>query len=142
MTCDDFEFRLYDEDCRRALLGTAPVPADVAAHLAACSGCGRAWTEAADDTVGLARDLQVAPPATLVEDAMAAARRPAVEPRVGWHDLGAALTAGTVLLVLAGLLPGTNPLWQWAGFWTGAALGFAASIIDQNVPRCVLTLRC
>ena len=134
MTCEDFELRLYDEDCRRALLGRAPAPRDVAEHVAHCSGCRAEWAEAAHDTDLLARHLLVAPPPSLLRRAAAVGPSPSPMLMVEWHDLAIALTTGAVFVVLAALVPGANPLWQWAGFWTGAAGGLAASVIDRNLP--------
>jgi len=130
--CDDLELRLYDEDCRGALLGHAPVPADVAGHLAGCATCREAWAEAARNTVAFTRDLLLPTPPSLIRNA-AAALQPAARPLPGWHDFGIALTAGAILSVVAALIPGAGPLWQWSGFWTGAACGLVASVIDRNV---------
>ncbi len=134
MTCEDLELRLYDEDCRRALLGHAPVPRDVADHLAGCAACREVWAEAARETVRLTRDLPMAPPPSLAENLAAATGRPAVRAIAGWDDAGAAIVAGAVVLIATALIPGAGPLWQWAGVWTGAACGFAASVLDRNVP--------
>ncbi len=134
MTCKDFELRLYDEDCRRALLGHAPVPRDVAEHAAHCSRCRAAWAEAVHDTGLLARELLVAPPPSLERRLAAAAPGPPPVRVLGWNDLAVALTAGSAFVVFVGLLPGANPLWQWAGFWTGAACGFAVSVVERNIP--------
>lgn len=140
MTCDDMELRLYDEDCRRALLGNAPMPRDVSDHLADCVACRQLWTEAARDTVDFTRDLLLAPPPSLARNAAAAALRSSVRPVLGWNDMGVALTAGAVLLVIAALVPGADPLWQWSGFWTGAACGLAASVMERNLPNISLCL--
>ena len=47
MTCPALEDRLFDEDCRSALLGRGDVPKDVADHLARCPACALAWSQAA-----------------------------------------------------------------------------------------------
>jgi hypothetical protein len=141
MICDDLELRLYDEDCRRALIGTAPMPEDVADHVAGCSACRKTWAEAARDTVRLTRDLQLAPPPSLVRRAAAVALQPPARPLLGWYDLGVAVIAGAVFVVVATLVPGADLLWQSAAFWTGAAGGFAASVIDRSLLLPSLGLR-
>jgi len=140
MTCEDLELRLYDEDCRRALLGEAAVPRDVADHLAGCVACREAWTGAARDTLRLTHDLPLTQPPSLTERVVSSATRTAPKPAMGWFDAGTALATGALLAAATALIPGAGPLWQWAAFWTGAAGGFAASIIDQNIPLPTLIL--
>jgi predicted anti-sigma-YlaC factor YlaD len=136
MTCDDLELRLYDEDCRRALLGAAPAPADVRDHLVGCAACREVWTEAARDTLRLTHDLLLKPPPALIKNLVPST----TQPLAGWYDVGTAVAAGALLSIVAALIPGADPLWQWTGFWTGAACGFAASVIDRNIPLPPLVL--
>jgi hypothetical protein len=137
LTCATFQDRLYDEDARAALEGGAAVPADVASHRGSCSGCARAWEEAADDLRTF--------PASLAEPMPAAVERRlrtqlAAEPRTApldWSQgLAWAAVGGAAMFALAGYLP---PLFPWIGPTTlalfGASLAFGASAARETLER-------
>ncbi len=133
MNCHELELRLYDEDCRKALLGRAPVPQDVADHLGGCATCRRTWSEAAADTIRLTRDLPLEPPPSVAALPLGGgSATPSLRAMVGWVELGWAVTAGAVFATLGALLPWATPLWQWTGFWVGAACGLAAAVLDRE----------
>jgi len=132
MNCDDLELRLYDEDCRHALLGETPIPRDVATHLEICPACRRVWSEAATDTLRLTHDLPLeAPPSVLTLPQPLEREKPSPRAMIGWAELGWGLTAGAVAATLCGLLPVPIPWCQWTAFWTGATLGLTAATLDR-----------
>jgi hypothetical protein len=122
MICAELEDRIFDEDCRAALLGRAPVPADVAEHVARCPTCAREWTQACVDVRRLSERLVVSPPPAL-RRALHRAVRPRTRPRtlridsdtLSWAVAGGAMGA---LCVPPGLP-------EWAGFCAGASVGLA-----------------
>ncbi|NOZ78642.1 MAG: hypothetical protein GXP48_05580, partial [Acidobacteria bacterium] len=104
MNCHELELRLYDEDCRHALLGETPVPGDVAAHIESCPACRKTWSGAAVDTVRLTRDLLLeAPPSVTVPAFPGESTGPSLGDIVGWGELGWAITAGALLAGLGAL---------------------------------------
>ena len=132
MKCHELELRLYDEDCRHALLGGAPVPRDVEAHLGGCPACRKTWSEAATDTARLSRELLFdAPPSLLAPPAPVESIGPSVRDLIGWPELSWGLTAGALAATLCGLLPAAIPWCQWTGFWTASAIGLAAAVLDR-----------
>lgn len=130
LTCDDFCGRLYDEDCRRALTGEAPVPGDMSAHRDACSECYREWTEAVADLTNLpAALLEPAPPSLIRKVRIATADRTTMEPALDWSDglLWAAIGAAAAVVF-------TGPISAWLPIVgpftvsvTGASLAFTAN---------------
>jgi hypothetical protein len=133
MTCVELEDRLFDEDCRSALLGRGDVPRDVADHLARCLDCPRAWSRAAAEAGWLSRGLVVAPPPALRDRLVRAFRADAGRRR---HGIGSgtemvcgALACGALGASLAGSVPGLS---DWAGFCVGASLGLAAEAVRRT----------
>ncbi len=126
MTCTELEDRLFDEDCRAALAGTA-VPVDVAEHVASCSACARTWAEAAADTRLLSGRLVVAPPPTLLGELYRAWRpRTATRTlRVDTDTLSWVIAGGAFGASLAGEVSAPTGLPEWAGFCAGASVGLA-----------------
>jgi hypothetical protein len=125
MTCGELEDRLFDEDCRAALVGTAAVPVDVAEHVAHCPACARRWAGAASDTRQLAERLVVSPPPAVLRDLYRACR-----PRTGsWtlrvdtDALSWAIAGGAFGASLAGGASVPAGLPEWAGFCVGASVG-------------------
>ena len=128
MNCDELAWRLYDEDCRPALLGQAPLPVDVGAHLANCRACQVMWHQAALDTACLSQALRQPLPPPLWA-ALLATPLDSGSPRL-WPDWTAwswALTGGAVVAGIAAALPAVPAPWQWAGFCLGA--GTAAFLL-------------
>ncbi|HVT59478.1 MAG TPA: hypothetical protein VHR45_13885 [Thermoanaerobaculia bacterium] len=130
LNCTDFNDRLWDEDCRCALAGRGPVPADVAVHRDACSACHQAWTEAADDLATLPHLLLVPAPAALqarLQRGMAERLPPS--PALDWT---AGIVWATIGAVVALAVAGEFPAWI-AGLGplclslVGASLAFSAS---------------
>jgi hypothetical protein len=140
LTCAAFADRLYDEDCRQALAGRAPIPADLGVHRDGCASCRGAWEEAA-------RDLAALPPLLLepAPSAVVAGLRHAVakggEPSpaldwtaaITWAAIGAsigavlpALTAGHLSAWVAGPEPLILSL-------VGASFAFAARVAGEAV---------
>ena len=126
MTCAELEDRLFDEDCRAALLGTAVVPADVAEHADRCPACAEQWAEAVAGTRQLRGRLVVAPPPVLLGRLYRAFRPrsgartlPVDAEALSWGIAGGALGAA---LAGAALAPGPR---EWAGFCVGASLALA-----------------
>jgi predicted anti-sigma-YlaC factor YlaD len=130
MTCVEFEDRLFDEDCRAALLGRAAVPADVAEHLALCSACERQWAEAVAATQRLAERLVVTPSPVLLRS-LYRLFRPRGRVRTLRIDTGMlswAIAAGVLGALLAGgAFPTAFP--DWAGFSVGASVGLVLATL-------------
>jgi hypothetical protein len=128
MTCEEFERRLEDEDCRAARLGD-PVPADVAGHLAACPACRLEWSEAVAEAQAF-RDALVAPlPPALRRTLHAIPSRSRRPP--GAIDLHLASLAVGLGATAAALLEGScaAPLaWQIAAFVLVASWGYALGL--------------
>ncbi|NOZ93426.1 MAG: hypothetical protein GXP47_01640 [Acidobacteria bacterium] len=132
MNCHELELRLYDEDCRCALLGEAPLPRDVQAHLGRCPACRKTWSDAATDTARLSHELLFDPPPSLLTPPRSVgSEQPSFQELIGWPELSWGLTAGAVLATFCGLLPAALPWCQWTGFWTGAAIGLAAAVLER-----------
>jgi len=133
MICTEFEDRLFDEDCRTALLGSAPAPADVAEHTARCPECARRWAEAAADTQRLAARLVVAPPPAL-RQALYRAARPKTS---GWgwgaevdtEMLSWTIAGGAVGASLVGTMFASPQPPDWVGFCVGASVGFTLAVL-------------
>lgn len=131
LSCQDFRDRLYDEDCRRALSGDAPIPADLSLHREACAECGEEWSAAADDLAHLPLLLVESAPASVERRVRIAVADRMVRraPAIDWSDgvMWAALGA-TGALIAAGpiqaWLPGLGPL---SVSLLGASLAFAWS---------------
>ncbi len=51
---------------------------------------------------------------------------------VDWVDLGRAFSTGAVVSTLIAILPSSNFLWQWSGFWFGAAIGLVGSVLESE----------
>ena len=67
--CELLLLRQFDPDCR----AVAPLPADVAAHLASCDNCRQQWAELRALDQGLKLALTVEPPVELYRAAYRAA---------------------------------------------------------------------
>lgn len=126
MICAEFQDRLFDEECRAALLGRAAAPADVAEHATRCPACARQWAEALADAQRLSH-LVVDPPPALRRSLYQAFR-----PRTGvWslrihkETLSWAIAGGALGASLGGALFVPPGLADWAGFCVGAGLGLA-----------------
>ncbi len=134
MNCNEFEDRLYDEDCRAALLGRAAEPPDVTDHIGRCTRCRASWGQAAADSERLSRALVLSPPATLrvaVRRALPAGHRGGV--RIDWTAVTWAVTGGALGASLFGAAqPTWSPLWQWVGFWFGAGFGLVISALSGS----------
>ncbi len=135
MTCPELGDRLFDEDCRSALLGRGDVPRDVADHLAACSGCAQEWSRASAEAGRLSRALLVAPPPALRGRLLRAFRASGRSRRPGFgieaETLLGVLSFGALGASLAGGLPGIS---EWAGFTVGASLGLAREAVRRTKP--------
>jgi hypothetical protein len=128
LKCVSFTERLYDEDCREALLGRGPVPSEVDAHRRSCPACGASWEEAATDLSVLPQILAAEAPLDLVRRIRVQAAR-SVSPidwssGISWAAIGAstAFWAGIHAPTWLGLQP-------LALFAAGASLAFAASTL-------------
>jgi hypothetical protein len=128
LKCASFADRLYDEDCREALLGRGPVPSEVDAHRRSCPACSASWTEAADDLAVLPLLLAAEAPVDLVRRIRLVTAR-ALSPidwssGISWAAIGAS-TAFWVGIHAPTWL-GLGPL---ALFAAGASLAFTASTL-------------
>jgi len=117
MTCHELELRLYDEDCRTALLGEQAAPPDVAMHLAACGACRASWAAAAQESQAIHGALSEPLPTAL----RAALYRIPLEPRAsGWMArvprAASALAVGALVTIATSLVFSTAPTWQLATF--------------------------
>jgi len=134
MNCNEFEDRLYDEDCRAALLGRAAAPPDVADHIDRCARCRISWSQAAALSERLSRALVLSPPATLrvaVRRALPAPHRGGV--RIDWTAVTWAITGGALgASVFGAAQPTWSPLWEWAGFCLGAGCGLALTALSGS----------
>jgi hypothetical protein len=131
MKCADLDDRLFDEDCRAALLGRAPAPTDVAAHLESCATCQDAWQQAAGEAQELSRRLVVAPPRR-VRSALLRAFRPAPPLRVHWRDTDRwawVVGGGALGAAVASSLMTSSGHAAWTGCGVGLALGLAAATL-------------
>jgi hypothetical protein len=156
LSCEDFSDRLYDEDCRFALVRRGAVPADVALHCASCAACRGLWTEAADDLATLPELLsEPAPPELSARVRRGLAERVAAQPASPWSalDWTAGLTwaalGAAVAVVAAGHLPAglaqrlvsgsaspataPHPALMAPFALLGAAIAFGASAVRQAV---------
>jgi predicted anti-sigma-YlaC factor YlaD len=134
MTCPEFDDRLFDEDCRSALLGRADVPRDVAEHLGLCATCAQEWSRAAAEAARLSRLLVAPPPALrgrLLRAFRAGGRRPARRVGIDVETVCSAIALGALGAGLAGSLPGFS---EWEGFVVGASLGLAAEAVRRSTP--------
>jgi len=133
MNCEDFELRLYDEDCRKALLGESRIPQDMRDHLYGCPQYREIWSEAEIDTRLLSRDLLFEAPASLALLPPPEHRAPFfLRNLVDWVDLGRAFSTGAVVATLIAILPSSTFLWQWSGFWLAAAIGLVGSVLESE----------
>jgi predicted anti-sigma-YlaC factor YlaD len=125
MICAELEDRLFDEDCRAALLGRGAVPVDVAEHAARCPACAQQWAEAAADTRQLSERLVVAPPPALLGDLYRAfrPRSRAWALRVDTETLSWVIAGGALGASLTGGVSVPTGLPEWAGFCVGASVG-------------------
>lgn len=132
MRCSDLLLRLYDEDCRIALEGGAPMPADIRAHSATCPECTLVWEQALVDTCVIAGSLSLATPAHLQAQLLAAL--PA-SPRAShaidltaltWAVIGGAVGAAFVGAVLQWPID-----LQLLAFAVGASLGLAFAAVSR-----------
>lgn len=140
LTCTAFTDRLYDEDCRQALAGRAPIPADLGPHRDGCAACRRAWEEAALDLAALPPLLLEPAPAAVVaglRHAVAKGSAPSATldwtAAITWAAIGAAvgavlpaLTAGHLSAWVAGPEPLILSL-------VGASVAFAARAAGEAV---------
>lgn len=133
MNCQDFDNRLYDEDCRKALLGESDVPEDMRNHLHGCPHCREIWSEAEIDTRLLSKHLLFeAPPSLALFPPPEQLAPISLRYLVDWVDLGRAFSTGAIVSTLIAILPSSNFLWQWSGFWFGAAIGLAAVLLESQ----------
>ncbi len=133
MNCQDFDNRLYDEDCRKALLGESDVPEDMRNHLHGCPHCREIWSEAEIDTRLLSRALLFEAPASLALLSPPEQLAPiSLRNLIDWVDLGRAFSTGAIVSTLIAILPSSTFLWQWSGFWLGAACGLAAALLENE----------
>lgn len=131
MKCVDLEDRLLDEDCRPALLGRAPAPADVAAHLAACEACHGAWQQAASEARELSRRFVVTPPPR-VRTTLLRAFRPATPAPAPWRDTDCwawVIGCGALGAAIAGSLAMPSGHAAWTGLELGLGLGSAVATL-------------
>ena len=140
LTCTAFADRLYDEDCRQALSGRAPIPADLGPHRDGCAACRRAWEEAALDLAALPSLLLEPAPAAVVaglRHAVATGSEPSATldwtAAITWAAIGA--VAGAVLPALTGghlsaWVAGPEPL---VLALVGASVAFAARAAGDAV---------
>jgi hypothetical protein len=134
MICTELDDRLFDEDCRAALLGRGLMPSDLAAHIATCPTCAVAWSHAQDDIRGLSQRLVVAPPPALLK-ALDRAYRAQANRRVPWFDaetLSWVICGGAAGAILAGTLHVPPAASQWAGFCVGASFGLALAALQRT----------
>ncbi len=133
MTCPELEDRLFDEDCRSALLGRGDVPPDVSDHLAQCPACALAWAQAAAESCLISRALLVAPPPGLADRLRRAFRAGVVGRSRGIgclnETLGGAIAFGALGASLAASVPG---LTEAAGFALGASVALATEAARRN----------
>ncbi len=133
MTCPELEDRLFDEDCRSALLGRGDVPPDVADHLALCPRCAQEWSQAAAETGRLSHGLLVGLPPDLRDSlcrafrTRAGGRAPVVDSAT--QALSRAIAFGALGAGLASNLPGLS---AGAAFAIGASLGLAAAAVRRT----------
>ncbi len=134
MTCADLDDRLFDEDCRTALLGRAPTPADVAAHLAACAACCATWSEAVDDAHRLSHLLVATPPPALRARLLDAFRlAPIVSaPWQVTEALSWAIAGGVVCAIAVGSIAPLPGFPEWAGFGMGVGVGLLAGALRRG----------
>jgi hypothetical protein len=137
LSCQDFRDRLYDEDCRRAVAGDAPIPADLSLHRDACAECREEWNAAADDLLHLPVLLAESAPASLERRIRVAVAERSIRTAapLDWSDgaVWAALGAAAASLAngpLSTWLPGLGPL--------GIALLGASMAFAVNASRRVL----
>ncbi len=133
MTCPELDDRLFDEDCRSALLGRGEVPRDVADHLALCPRCTREWSQAAAETGRLSQGLLVGLPADL-RGSLCRAFRTRAGGRAHVVDSATeALSRAIAFGALgAGLASGVPGLPEGAAFALGASLGLAVAALRRT----------
>ncbi len=133
MICAELEDRLFDEDCRAALAGRGPVPADVATHVGSCATCGATWSLAATETRRLSQRLVAAPPPALRRALYRAfgSRTWARVPHIDLAFLSWAVAGGAFGASLAGNWLGSAVAPQCAGFCLGASGGVLLSALQQ-----------
>ncbi len=138
LSCSDFCARLYDEDCRHALAGRGPLPADISLHLPRCAACSLAWAQAGEDLATLPHLLLEPAPAALLADLRVAVIRglepsPALDWTAGitWAAIGAVLPAlAAAFGSWPSWLPAAGPL---SLSLIGASFAFAANAASQAV---------
>jgi len=128
-TCDQLELRLYDEDCRLALVNRRAAPLDVTSHLASCERCRASWAAAANEIEALRRELVEPLPAdlrTLLYSIPLRAKTGVWMARL--RRAANAVAAGAVITIVAALVFSTTPLGQIATF---ALVVLAVSAFDH-----------
>lgn len=131
MKCADLEDRLFDEDCRAALLGRAPAPANIAAHLAACEVCHGAWQRASTETQELSRPFAARTPPR-VRTTLLRAFRPATPGPAPWRDTDCwawVIGCGALGAAIAGSLAMPSGHATWTGLELGLGLGCAVATL-------------
>ncbi len=132
MTCPELEDRLFDEDCRSALLGRGEMPRDLADHLARCPACVLEWSRAASETSRLSRGLLVDLPGDLRNRLGRAFPRAAGGQRREIDCLTEVLPRALAFgAVAAGLAAGIPGLSEWAAFALGVSLGIAVEAVRR-----------
>jgi hypothetical protein len=133
MTCTGLEDRVFDEDCRAALLGRGAMPPDVALHVARCPACARQWSQAMADARRFSEELLLDPPPALRRRLYHAFRRNAGarSGRIDVEILFRTIVAGALGASLAG---GAHDLPDWAGFCVGASVGLVSEAV-RRAPR-------
>lgn len=137
LICTAFADRLYDEDCRQALAGRAPIPADLGSHRDGCAACRRAWEEAALDLAALPPLLLEPAPAAVVAGLRHAVAKGSDEPSATL-DWTAAITWAAIGAVLPALAAGHLPAWVGSPellllSLVGASFAFAARAAAEAV---------
>ncbi|MFZ5841880.1 MAG: hypothetical protein ACOY3E_03185 [Pseudomonadota bacterium] len=117
--CEIILLRQFDADCRTG----APLPANVATHLASCDNCRQQWAELRAFDHGLKLAMTVEPPVELYRAAYRAAvelDEAPVKANKRWLQAGYALLAGVAVGQGLLMLPWTAD-WPWL-----APIGFLA----------------
>ncbi len=142
LSCREFCDRLYDEDCRHALAGRGPLPADVAVHQEECAGCRSAWAQAAEDLATLPQLLlEPAPGALLADLRVAVIEKRELPPTLDWT---AGITWAAIGAVLPALAAVAGPLPSWLAAMgplclslVGASFAFAASAASEALREAI-----
>lgn len=117
LSCAELELRIYDEDCRAALLRERAVPGDVARHLEGCDSCRLTWSEAATVVGSLREALTTSLPPKLCASLYGIPRRART---ARWaarvNHVSRALSAGAIAAAAtAAVVPTAGP-WHLAVF--------------------------